>query len=72
MRGGKTNSAFCEICRREVQFFTSAHTILIFRVNAEFLETLFRSNQIHAVGENAICAGSLIGYFKHEIRFVED
>lgn len=72
MRGGKTNSAFCEICRRDVQFFTPAHTLLIFRVTAEFLETLFRSNQIHAVGENAICADSLAGYFKQEIRFVED
>lgn len=72
MRGGKTDSAFCENCRREMQFFTPAQAALIFRVNAEFLETLLGSNQIHAVGEDAICAGSLADYFKHEIRFIED
>ncbi len=72
MRGGKTDSAFCEICRRDVQIFAPAHAALIFRVNAGFLETLFRSNQIHAVSENALCAASLADYFKQEIRYVED
>ncbi len=72
IRGGAANSVFCETCRRDVQFFTPAQAVLIFRVNAQFLDALFRSNQIHAVGENAVCAASLAGYFKQELRFVED
>lgn len=72
MRGGAANSVFCETCRRDVQFFTPAQAVLIFRINAEFLDALFRSNQIHAVGENAVCAVSLAGYSKQDIRFVED
>jgi len=72
IRGGKTNMAFCENCRRNAQFFTPAQAVLIFRVNAEFLDELLRSSEIHAVGKNAVCAASLAGYFKQEIRFVED
>jgi hypothetical protein len=73
IRGGKTNAAFCEICCRDAQFFTRAQAALIFRVDLEFLNALCRSNQIHAVGVNGgICAASLAGYFKQELRFVED
>jgi len=72
MRGGKNDSAFCEICRRDVQFFAPAHAALIFRVTAGFLETLCFSNQVHTIGENALCADSLADYFKQEIRYVED
>jgi hypothetical protein len=70
--GGKTGSFFCQSCLTNVQTFTTAQAILIFRISAEFLDALFRSNQIHAVGENAVCAASLAGYFKQDIRFVED
>lgn len=72
MRGGLINATFCENCRTNMQIFTPAQAVLIFRINAEFLDALLRFNQIHAVGENAICAASLAGYFKQDIRFVED
>ena len=72
MRNGKTDQTFCENCLRDVHIFTPARAALIFRVTAEFLETLFHSNQIHTVGENAVCANSLADYFKQELRFVED
>ena len=72
MRGGKNDAAFCETCRENVQSLTLAHAALIFRVNAEFIEALGYSNQIHVVAENAICARSLANYFKQKIRFVED
>lgn len=72
MRGGKTESAFCETCRENVQIFSPAQAALIFRVDAQFLATLCYSNQIHVVAENALCAGSLADYFKQNIRFLED
>ena len=72
MRGGKTNPVFCQNCLMNVQTFTPAQAVLIFRINAEFLDALFRSNQIHAVGENAVCAVSLADYSKQDIRFVEE
>lgn len=72
VRGGKTDPAFCKTCRRDVQIFTPAHAVLIFRVNAGLLEALCFSNQIHTIGDNALCAASLADYFKQEIRYVED
>jgi hypothetical protein len=72
VRGSKIDEVFCEHCRRDVHFFTPAQAVLIFRLSANFLDALFRSNQIHAVGENAVCAASLADYFKQDIRFVED
>ena len=72
MRGSKTVSTFCKNCQCNVQIFTLSHAALIFRVKQDFLESLFGSNQIHAVGENVICANSLAVYFNQELRFVED
>lgn len=72
MRGGITDSAFCKNCQQETRFFTFEQAALIFRISGEFLEALMRSNQVHTVSENTVCANSLAEYFKHEIRFVED
>lgn len=69
---GKLNSAFCEKCRVDVNVLSPAAAALIFRVSADFLETIFRSDRIHNVGENALCGDSLAGYFKQQVRFIED
>jgi hypothetical protein len=70
--GGSIEATFCETCRRNVQMFTPTNAALIFRVDAEFIEALLYSNQIHAVAENHVCTVSLADYFKQKIRFVED
>jgi hypothetical protein len=72
LRGGKTGEVFCKNCERDVRIFSPAQAILIFRVGAEFLETLTRSNQIHLVAEGAVCGNSLADYFKQKIRFGEE
>jgi hypothetical protein len=72
MQRGKLTSVFCERCCRDVRIFTLANAALIFHANVGFLETLLHGNQIHDLGEKAICGNTLAEYFKQEIRFVED
>jgi len=62
--GGKPNFRFCRSCGENVNVFAPAHAAFIFRVEEKFLERLFQSNEIHAAHDAALCANSLIEYFK--------
>ena len=68
----KENTAFCRSCRLDVAVCEPASAALIFQVGEQFIKYLLQTAQIHFADENALCANSLAGYFKKEIRYIED
>ena len=71
-RGAKTDFIDCRICRAKVAGFPVGEAALIFRVEAGELKRLSRINLIHFADAEMLCGKSLAGFFKKEIRYVED
>lgn len=63
IRHSRSNSGYCRNCGKDVTVFSASQAALIFGTEEPILERLFLSNQIHEVGEAALCGSSLVDYF---------
>ena len=68
----RTNFVYCRNCQTKTAVFGQKQAALIFRVGATEIERLLQTNEIHTNADSALCGNSLAGYFKQEVRFVED
>ncbi len=71
-RGAKSDFVYCRNCRTKAAVFSRSHASLIFRVDSSELERLCQNSQIHYASADALCGDSLAGFFKKEIRYVEN
>lgn len=70
--GSPANFVYCRKCRMKTAVFAQMQAALIFRVAMVEIEQLLQTNQIHINSNSGLCGNSLAGYFKQDIRFIED